>query len=171
MSDEARYPLATATLLRLLHGDGGVVEPALAAFRLGPAVLRAPPAVRAGRPVAGAVVGPDDGGAAGERSAAGEGGDDAEHPQDLLGELVDMVLVTADDSASRHPEVHLQFKAEVFGGLHLRLQKTPEGLVAAFTVADAAARRAVVAQVDGLLERLRGRGFAVVKHSVDIAGG
>ena len=94
---------------------------------------------------------------------------DADDTGDLLGELVDMVLVGADDSDSRHPEVHLQFKADVFGGLHLQLQKTPEGLVATFSVADAAARRAVVDQVDGLLVHLKQRGFSIVRHSVDVA--
>jgi hypothetical protein len=151
-----RYPLARAALQRLLGGDGDGEAPPLAAFRVGPAVLRAPvPRARAA---------PGDDGDDGE----GDDGEGSAGGNDLLGELVDMVLVGADDSDSRHPEVHLQFKADVFGGLHLRLQKTPEGLVARFTVADAAARRAVVGHVDELLARLRGRGFAVHRYDIDV---
>jgi hypothetical protein len=158
-----RYPVARAALQRLLGGDGdgdrGGAAPPLAAFRVGPAVLRAPaPRARAAPGEAG-----DDGEDDGDHRDGAHGG------EDLLGELVDMVLVGADDSDSRHPEVHLQFKADVFGGLHLRLQKTPEGLVARFTVADAAARRAVVGHVDDLLARLRGRGFAVHRYDIDVS--
>jgi hypothetical protein len=80
--------------------------------------------------------------------------------------------ITADAiiSDSGLPEVHLQFKAEVFGGLHLRLVKRSDGLVASFGVADAAARRAVAGHVDDLIGRLRARGFAVVAHSLEILG-
>lgn len=153
MNHDERYPLA-AEALRLLLGRGDTATSALpASFRLGPSVLRAPPAVRSRA----------------EAAEADEGDDDVDDAGDLLGELVDMVLVGADDSDSRVPEVHLQFKADVFGGLHLRLQKAPEGLVATFSVADAAARRAVVDHVDALLVRLRERGFAIVRHSVDVA--
>ncbi len=158
MSHDERYPVAVAALRSLLgRADGAAGEP-LASFRLGPSVLRAPPAVPARADAADLEAEGDD-----EDAAAGPG--DA---GDLLGELVDMVLVGADDSDSRHPEVHLQFKASVFGGLHLRLQRTPAGLIATFGVADAAARRAVADQIDALLARLRERGFAIVRHSVDV---
>jgi hypothetical protein len=161
MNSDERYPLAVAALRRLLgrdDGAGAATDAPLTAFRLGPAVLRAPPAVRS-RAEAEAVPGHD---------AADDDADGAEG--DLLGELVDMVLVGADDEgAAGVPEVRLQFKASVLGGLHLRLQKTAEGLVATFTVADAAARRAVVDHVDALLEHLKARGFAVARHAVEIA--
>jgi hypothetical protein len=155
LSHDDRYPVAVAALQALLgRGEATTTtSTTLSSFRLGPSVLRAPPAVRARVDV--------------DHDAGSS--DDEDDTGDLLGELVDMVLVGADDSDSRHPEVHLQFKADVFGGLHLRLQKTPEGLVASFHVADAAARRAVVDHVDALLARLKQRGFAIARHSVDVA--
>jgi hypothetical protein len=152
-----RYPLARATLQRLLRGAAAAPRAPLAAFQLGPAVLRAPaPRSR---------VGADDDIADDDIADDAVAADDA----DLLGELVDMVLVGADDSQSHLPEVHLQFKADVFGGLHLRLQKAPEGLIACFTVQDAAARRAVVGHLDALVARLRDRGFAVLRADIDVA--
>ena len=153
MSPDDRYPVAVAALRALLGRGASSTSDALASFRLGPSVLRAPPAVRSRADV----------------DAEMPSDDEEDDTGDLLGELVDMVLVGADDSDSRHPEVHLQFKADVFGGLHLRLQKTPEGLVATFSVADAAARRAVVDHVDALLAHLKQRGFSIVGHSVDVA--
>jgi hypothetical protein len=80
----------------------------------------------------------------------------------LLGELTDMLLVGADDADSGLPEVHLQFKSDVVGGLHLRLVKKPEGLSAVFMVKDAATRREVAAHVDALVAHLRERGFSVL---------
>lgn len=153
MSVDDRYPLAVAALRRLRAHVAGGDAAALAAFRLGPAVLRPPPATSS-------LVRPPAGGVDDARAQS----DDTE----LLGELVDMVLVGADDSTSRVPEVHLQFKADVFGGLLLRLQKQPDGLVANFVVSDAGARRAVAEHVEALLDRLRGRGFPVVRHSIDV---
>ena len=79
-----------------------------------------------------------------------------------------MVLVGADDAKSGRPEVHLQFKSDVFGGLHLRLEKSDAGLHARFIVQDAATRRAVADHVDGLVAHLRGRGFAVVDARLEV---
>ncbi|MBM4279345.1 MAG: hypothetical protein FJ137_00820 [Deltaproteobacteria bacterium] len=159
MTGDERYPRAVAALRRLLGRDADAVAAApLTAFRLGPAVLRAPPALRS-RAEAEVVAGDD------THADEADGADG-----DLLGELVDMVLVGADDEgAAGVPEVRLQFKASVLGGLHLRLQKTAEGLVATFTVADAAARRAVVDHIDALLVHLKARGFAVARHAVEVA--
>jgi hypothetical protein len=155
-SSSTLYPRATAALKALVVDEAGGAT--LSSFRAGPAIMRAPPALRArGAPASLAPA-----------SASSEGSSGAQDMGDLLGELVDLVLVGADDSESRHPEVHLQFKADVWGGLHLRLQKTPAGLVARFLVADGATRRAVVDHIEALLERLRGRGFAIVEHSVDV---
>ncbi|OGQ18165.1 MAG: hypothetical protein A2138_27415 [Deltaproteobacteria bacterium RBG_16_71_12] len=88
----------------------------------------------------------------------------------MLGELVDMVFVSADDEASsgRH-EVHLVFKAEVLGGLHLKLVRQPDGMHATFVVEDAAARRAVAAHVDDLVRHLRDRGITVTHHAIELA--
>ncbi len=142
-------PLATATLKQLLS-ERTTAATTTAPFRLGPAVLRAPPAaVR--RPEAVTVRVDDDPATA-----------------DLLGELLDMVLVGADDADSGLPEVHLQFKASVFGGLHLQLVKRSAGLEATFIVADAAARRAVAEHVDALVARLRERGFSVLSHDLRV---
>lgn len=83
-----------------------------------------------------------------------------------------MVFVSADDAdGSGQHEVHLVFKAEILGGLHLRLRKTPEGMVATFVVEDAAARRAVLDHTDGIVRHLRDRGFRVVEHEVQVAAG
>ena len=86
----------------------------------------------------------------------------------MLGELVDMVLVGADEAKSGRPEVHLQFKSDVIGGLHLRLEKTDAGLHASFLVKDAATRRAVADHVDALVAHLRARGFAVVEARLEV---
>ena len=148
------FPIATATLKRLLaERETATATTTTTAFRLGPAVLRPPPStVR--RPASPVSEGRDD--------------DDAPETADLLGELLDMVLVGADDADSGLPEVHLQFKADVFGGLHMRLVKRPEGLAATFIVKDAAARRAVADQVDALVVHLRERGFALVSHELRV---
>lgn len=88
----------------------------------------------------------------------------------LLGELTDMLLVGADDADSGLPEVHLQFKSDVVGGLHLRLVKKPEGLSAVFLVKDAATRREVAAHVDALVAHLRERGFSVLEARLEVSG-
>lgn len=169
-----RYPLALAALERLVGPRPaearGAPESVLAPGRLGPAILRPPPDVA--RPTTPAIRHLEEG------AAAGADGD--ERTEDLLGELVDMVFVSADDLEGGSPgdegrrpgqhEVHLVFKAEVLGGLHLRLQKTPEGMHATFVVEDAAARRAVLDHADGLVRHLRERGFRVVGHEVRLAG-
>ena len=80
-----------------------------------------------------------------------------------------MVLVGADESGSGRPEVHLQFKSDVVGGLHLRLEKRDDGLHAQFIVKDAATRRAVADHVDALVAHLRGRGFSVVAARLEVA--
>lgn len=172
-----RYPLALAALERLVGPRPaearGAPERVLAPGRLGPSILRPPPDVA--RPPAPPVRHLEEG------AAAGSDGD--ARTEDLLGELVDMVFVSADDlegegrgggpgdegRGSGQHEVHLVFKAEVLGGLHLRLQKTSEGMHATFVVEDAAARRAVLDHADGLVRHLRERGFRVVGHEVKLA--
>lgn len=147
-------PATTAALRALLSTSTSTAS--TAPFRVGPGVLRAPPpAVRKPR-----------GGIDGDGGVHDDSGGDSDG--DLLGELTDMVLVGADDAQSGRAEVHLQFKAEIFGGLHLRLVKEPAGLVATFVVKDAASRRAVADHVDALVARLRGRGFAVLSHALDV---
>jgi hypothetical protein len=124
---------------------------------LGPPILRPPPELFRRAP----------------RGAARPALDEPDAPdrrtEDLLGELVDMVFVSADDAAGSAAEVHLVFKAEVLGGLHLRLQKRAEGMHATFLVEDSAARRAVLDHADGLVRHLRDRGFSLVGHEVKIA--
>ena len=157
MPDAPDFPLATAALALLLQEQTTAPATAPAPFRLGPAVLRAPPA--AARPR--------------QREAAGHSAapdDDAPETADLLGELLDMVLVGADDADSGLPEVHLQFKASIFGGLHLRLVKKAQGLDATFVVADAAARREVAAHVEELVLHLKARGFALLSHELKVQG-
>jgi hypothetical protein len=152
---DPEFPIAVATLRALLAEKEATTTTttAPASFRLGPAVLRPPPStVR--KPVIEAAGDDDD--------------DDAPETADLLGELLDMVLVGADDADSGLPEVHLQFKASVFGGLHMKLVKRPEGLAATFIVADAAARRSVADHVDALVVHLRERGFALVSHELRV---
>lgn len=79
-----------------------------------------------------------------------------------------MVLVGADEAKSGRPEVHLQFKSDVCGGLHLRLEKGDDGLLASFVVKDAATRREVADHVDGIVEHLRARGFAVTSARLEV---
>ncbi|MCC7072293.1 MAG: hypothetical protein IT383_13275 [Deltaproteobacteria bacterium] len=147
-----RYPRAGATLERLLRSAPEPAAAPLAPFAIGPAVLRQPPArvaTTTGGPLDAAPQNPTD---------------------ELLGELVDMVFVSADDEqADGAPEVRLVFKAEVLGGLHLRLVRRPEGMHAIFIVEDAAARRAVAAHVDDVVRHLRDRGFSVTHHAIEVA--
>jgi len=151
---DERYPLNTATLSRLL-AERSSPSTSTAAFRIGPGVLRAPP--RAARPAVDVAV--------------VENNDDAAPDvDDMLGELTDMLLVGADEGKSGHPEVHLQFKSDVFGGLHLRLVKKPAGFSAVFVVDDAATRRAVADHVDALVQRLRDKGFTIAEARLDVSG-
>ena len=154
---DERYPRNVAALAALLAARAAPAAPT-APFRVGSAVFRAPPPLRAPPPTRAVVNAGDD----------GDGADD--EVDDLLGELTDMMLVGAGDADSGHAEVHLQFKSDVFGGLHLRLIKKPEGLVAVFHVDDAATRRAVAAHVDALVARLRDKGFVVVDARLEVSG-
>lgn len=163
MSTDDRYPLCTAALARLVSGSGSVLPSSIAAFRVGPGVLRAPAPVarRSGR----AADDNDDDSDDEDDDASGE-----RDTRSLLGELTDMLLVGADDADSGLPEVHLQFKSDVVGGLHLRLVKKPEGLSAVFMVKDAATRREVAAHVDALVAHLRERGFSVLEARLEVSG-
>ena len=154
---DERYPRHVAALAALLAARTAPAAPT-APFRVGSAVFRAPPPRRAPPPPP----------RASRDSSAGSGDDD--DVDDLLGELTDMMLVGAGEADSGHAEVHLQFKSDVFGGLHLRLIKKPEGLVAVFHVPDAATRRAVAAHVDALVARLRDKGFVVVDARLEVSG-
>ena len=158
----ARYPHCMATLAQLLSSKTATTATtATATFRVGPGVLRAPAPLARRAPVA-------DGH---DPVADGRGDDDdggRSAPGALLGELTDMMLVGADDADSGRPEIHLQFKSDVVGGLQLRLVKKPEGLSAVFIVKDAATRRAVVGHVDALVARLRERGFTVVEARLEV---
>ena len=163
MSTDDRYPLCTAALARLVSGSGSALPSSIAAFRVGPGVLRAPAplARRSGR------TDDDDD----DNSDDDDNNDGAERDtRALLGELTDMLLVGADDADSGLPEVHLQFKSDVVGGLHLRLVKKPEGLSAVFMVKDAATRREVAAHVDALVAHLRERGFSVLEARLEVSG-
>ncbi len=155
---KSRYPLCTSrlsALLSALHPDDG-----LQARRVGPVVLRAPPALaRTQAHTRAADI---------NATINAAGDDDDDDPGALLGELTDMVLVGASDSNSGVPEVHLQFKSEVFGGLFLRLEKTAQGLKARFIVKDAATRREVAAHVDDLVAHLRTRGFVVAEATLEV---
>ena len=154
---DERYPLNTSTLARLLAARSSSSPSATAAFRIGPGVLRAPP--RAARPAVDA-----------EAAVIDADHDATPGVDDMLGELTDMLLVGADEGKSGHPEVHLQFKSDVFGGLHLRLVKKPEGFSAVFVVDDAATRRAVANHVDALVQRLRDKGFTIAEARLDVSG-
>jgi hypothetical protein len=153
-----RYPLSLAILERLMQGRLGAssspakLELPVVPFTVGPAVLRAPPEIARGHDEVDAF--------------------DVEPPNtstdDMLGELVDMVFVSAEENHGEH-EVHLVFKAEVLGGLHMKLVKKADGMHATFVVEDAAARRAVVDHVDGLVAHLKGRGFSIASHTIEVA--
>jgi hypothetical protein len=155
---KTRYPRCSAVLERLLSSSSERSSLPHAAFRVGPGVLRPPPVVARHAP-------PSSSSSSSSASSTSEAPDTGE----MLGELVDMVLVGADEAKSGRPEVHLQFKSDVIGGLHLRLEKTDAGLHASFLVKDAATRRAVATHVDALVAHLRARGFAVVEARLDVA--
>ncbi len=154
MSDAATlYPKSMAALRRMMAHT----QPSqTGAFVLGPSVLRAP-ASRVRATVTNDAPVHDDGPLAAKSTDA------------LLGELTDMVLVSADDAHSGRPEVHLQFKGDVIEGLHLRLVKEKDGLAAFFVVQDALARRAVEPHVEALVARLRERGFSITSATLTIA--
>lgn len=156
MKDADRYPIALAALARL---ETGAPTRPLAPFAVGPPVLRAtPPRVRAAR--------------VDLARASGDAPDAPRDPGDP-GELVDLMLVGADDADSGSHEVHLLFKSDVLGGLHLILVRQPDGMRARFLVEDSAARRAVAAHLDDLVAHLRGRGFTILSHEIvvqDAAG-
>lgn len=156
---KTRYPHALALLERMVAARPTASAGPLPAgpFAVGPAVLRAPP------PVARRAGGPP------RRLEEALSGESAPVTEEMLGELVDMVFVSADEARGGHAEVHLVFKAEVLGGLHLRLVKMPDGMHATFVVEDAAARRAVVDHVDELVRHLQARGFTIAQHRVEIA--
>jgi 4-hydroxyphenylpyruvate dioxygenase-like putative hemolysin len=139
--DDEPYPRARALLARLL-GD--------VSRKVGPSILRRPaaPVQQKARPTRNDVV---------------ETVEAAEH-DDLLGELLDMVLV-GGDGEGRH-EVHMTFRAEVFSGLQVVLKSEADGLVARFVVEDSASRRAVAAHVDDLVAHLRARNIRVVRHEL-----
>lgn len=149
-----RYPRAAALLEKLA---GAAMRPApapLAEFSVGAAVFRPPP------DVVRSTVKPRKL----DESLEGEG-----VTEEILGELVDMVFVSADESTSNNAEVHLVFKAEVLGGLHMKLVRMPDGMHATFIVEDANARREVANHVDDLVAHLKGRGFSVASHHIEIA--
>lgn len=162
MKGRERYPRAAALLERLLAARPSSSSSSAAAlagpFAVGPAVLRAPPPVmrraEQGKP------------RKLDASLEGEGG-----TEEMLGELVDMVFVSADEAHDGNAEVHLVFKAEVLGGLHMKLVKLPDGMHATFVVDDAAARRAVSDNIDGLVARLRERGFTIASHKIELLAG
>lgn len=152
-----RYPLAEAALARLLGdvpeterrrpGDDG--NP----FTLGPAVMRAPPAI--------AVPAPLD--------------LDTEPPSatpsrtdELMDDMVDVMLVGDDGDDGGKQHVHLAFKDDVFGGLYLKLERTSDGLFATFLVRSDGDRRGVEGHVDMLLSRLRSRGMRIQGHKVEV---
>lgn len=148
MSEADRYPIALAALEQLSKGEA---PRPLTPFSIGPAVLRPAPARSA--PARPEPTGTDT-------------------PGEIdPGELVEMMLVGSEEAGSGHPEVHLVFRSEVLGGLHLILAKEPSGMTARFLVEDTAARRAVAAHVDDLVAHLRARGFAIVSHVIEVAAG
>jgi hypothetical protein len=150
---EGRYPLAEAALLRLL-GDGVPAPPRPGddgeAFSLGPSIMRPPPGIALPPPAAADALEEDT-----PRSRT-----------DLLMEdMVEMMLV-GDDEGSQ--QIHLVFKEEVFGGLHLKLERRDEGLFATFLVDSDNHRRGVQGQVELLLARLRSRGTRIAGHAVEV---
>lgn len=148
-----RYPIAEAALDALL----GVTKTAPAPddgapFPVGPDIMRPPPAIATPAPV---------------REAAPAG--PPTRTDELMEDMVDMMLVGDDEDGGQ--QIHLAFKDDVFGGLYLKLARTPDGLFATFLVPDDGARRAVNGQVDELLSRLRSRGMKIAGHSIEVRDG
>lgn len=89
--------------------------------------------------------------------------DDAPKKTLQSNEMLDTFLVGAE---GENNQVHLAFKEEVLGGMHVVLEQRPEGLFARFLVNDANARRAVEGSIDNLLVRFRDQGRAIVGYEV-----
>jgi hypothetical protein len=140
------YPLTEAWIADVLAtATTATTTPVM--FVVGPSVLRAPVAqVRA--PVAPAV---------------------AEPGIDRLGELVDMVWVSADDADDAIPEVRLQFKTDAWGGVRLTLRREAHGLVGRILVDDVAQRREMEPHADALRDHLQARGMKVVAVTVVVS--
>jgi hypothetical protein len=94
--------------------------------------------------------------------------DAAAAPQFDPGELVDMMLVGSEADHGGPPEVHLVFRSDVLGGLHLVLTKHATGLRGRVLVEDASAKRNVAAHLDDLVAHLRGRGLTVDHFDIEI---
>lgn len=157
-----RYPLAEAALARLLGEDVLAERPRPgddgAAFTVGPALMRPPPAIAL--PASDDVDLPPPEGIGSEKPR-----DDA-RTDALMEDMVDVMLVGDDEDGKQH--VHLAFKDDVFGGLYLKLERTSAGLFATFLVPSDGDRRGVEGQVDLLLARLRGRGMRIAGHQVEV---
>lgn len=155
-----RYPLAEAALARLLGEDLLAERPRPgddgAAFTLGPAVMRPPPAIAV--PAADLDLSPPEGASADETPTL--------RTDALMEDMVDIMLVGDYEDGKQH--VHLAFKDDVFGGLYLKLERTAEGLFATFLVPSDRDRRGVEGHVDLLLARLRGRGMRISGHRVEV---
>jgi hypothetical protein len=152
--DAQLYPRALAVLAELALPPSARAKPVdepLERFQIGPSIMRPPPEVQAPASV--------------PRPVSLEGGP-VRSQDELAAELVDMVLVGGEDGGP--PQVQLQFKADVFGGVLLMLKREDKGLLATFIVDDAASRRAILPHVDTLLARLTSRGMKIAGHAIEL---
>ena len=78
-------------------------------------------------------------------------------------EMLDTFLVGSEGANN---QVHLTFKEDVLGGMHVVLEQRDEGLFARFLVNDANARRAIEGSIDKLLLRFREQGKAITGYEV-----
>lgn len=148
-----RYPLAEATLARLLGDDAAPEKGPVdddTPFFVGASILRAPASIakpREPRPT--------------EKDAPAE----RARTEALMEDMVDLCLVGDEDG--RH-QVHLSFKDDVLRGLYVRLERRDDGLFACFFVADDTARRMLEGNVESMVARMRARGMRIAGYSIEV---
>jgi|GEM_PF-956839 len=176
------YPRARAAIARLLTnlgpstlGPSTPTPPAAAApsnvaledrrprtqsdtetFSVGPAVMRAPPAVQTPAP---------------ERPTVDDTQAQRAVTKGRLEDMVDLMFMgsgTGDDDDPASQQIHLQFKEDVLDGLYVTLVKVDGGMRATFVVRDANSRRLVDGHVQNLVARLSSKGITIVDTVVEV---
>jgi len=80
-------------------------------------------------------------------------------------QMLDAYFVGESDDES---QVHLAFKDEVLGGVHVVLEQQEEGLFARFITSDNNTRRLIESSVHVLLQRLKDKGLKVSGYAVTL---
>ena len=144
-----RYPLSEQALDRLLATRGLVPQQQPSSGPLGAAWIRSPKLRKDRKPTL-------SDNTTQERSALHE-------------DLLQMALV--GNSADGDTEVNFAFQQDVLRGASLVLQFSGKSIRACFKVPDDTVRRMIEGHIDGLVARLRDRGFVVESTRIDVGPG